>query len=192
MVDPISLVALILSAVSIILWGMKEGIRLPLEFRESEETSRRRETIEKKLGDEVKKELGELQKSLVEKEGIGEKELEDISNLGRHAFFARSASSKMLEDMTFYMSNALTTLAMGLVALVITVFYGLVIIDVLNPNNALMLFLLAGFTMILFIMTYYRVKNHYILRKAFIELSENANLEDCEELVEELRDKKLW
>ena len=47
-------------------------------------------------------------------------------------------------------------------------------------------------TAIPFIMTYNQVKKHYFLREAFARLSENANLEYCKELVDELQDKDLW
>lgn len=187
--------ALVLSLISIVLWGLKEGIGLPLEYRESEATANRRKDIDDKLRAEVKTNMSRVMVILSEHKENEETELEEIEELGRCAFLARWTSSRILEGMTYSMSRALRAFGTGILIVVIVVLYFLYLstsATIVSMENILFAIVFVILTAIPFIITYNHVKKHYILREAFTRLSENANLEYCKELVDELQDKDLW
>jgi uncharacterized membrane protein len=195
LVDPIALLALMLSLISIVLWGLKEAIGLPLEYRESETTANRRKDIDDKLRAEVKTNKSRVMVILSEHKESEEKELEEIEELGHCAFLARWTSSRILEGMTYSMSRALRLFGTGILVAVIVVLYFLylsMIETIMSTESIFFMIVFVILTAIPFIMTYNHVKKHYVLREAFTRLSENANLEYCKELVDELRDKDLW
>jgi uncharacterized protein YjeT (DUF2065 family) len=186
--------ALVLSLISIVLLGLKEGIGLPLEYRESDAAINRRKEIDDSLRAEVKTNMSRVMVILSEHKEKEEKELEEIEELGHCAFLARSTSIRILEGMTDSMSRALRTFGTGILVVVVVVSYFLYLsisATIVSNESIFFAILYAIVTAIPFIMTYNRVKKHYILREAFTRLSENANLEYCKKLVGKLQDKDV-
>jgi hypothetical protein len=193
--DPVlfSLVALVVSISSIAILIMKEGVGLILGYRESPETSRRRREIDSKLRAEVRKEEQKFLLSVTEKEGERdeEKELESLMELGRSAFFARAMCENLLDDITRYMHLALSYLSVGLLVFFFTLYIG-VNTDFSTSNSYVVFIIFVAITFFVFYQTYKQLRNHYLLRERFVRLSENANLEYCRELGEELENEGLW
>jgi hypothetical protein len=128
--------ALVVSIASVAFVIMREGIGLALGYRESEATSRRKREIDSKLRAEVKNELKGFLLLLTKKERNEEKELEAIVELGQSAYYARSISSKLLEDMTRYMSSALAFLSATLLTFFLALYTGLNTPDFSVPNSS--------------------------------------------------------
>jgi predicted membrane chloride channel (bestrophin family) len=102
--DPLAIIALVVSLTSAIFIVLKEGIGLLLGFRESAQTSRTRREIDVKLRNEVKNHEREVMKSItLEKDQ--EKELQTLVDLGQSAYYARSITTRLLEQMTQRMGS---------------------------------------------------------------------------------------
>lgn len=189
MYDPLAIIALVVSIASIAIILLEKGVSLPLGYRESIETTTRKKDIDSKLRDEVRKE--QLLHDSTRKERNEEEELESLVELGRDAFFARSISGNLLNDITRYMNSALSNLLIGLFVFFFTLYIG-VNTDFSTTNSIVVFVIFVIITLSAFYFTYKQLRKHYLLRERFVRLSENANLEYCRELVEELEDEGLW
>lgn len=189
--DPLAIIALVVSIASVAFIIMKEGIGLALGYRESAATSRRKREIDSKLRAEVRVELRKFLVSLTKKERDDEKELESIVELGQSAYFARSISGKLLEDMTQYMSSALGLLAATLASFFATLYIG-ANADFSMSYDFVAFVLLVGLAFFAFYMTTKQLKKHYSLRERFVRLGENPSLGYCRELLEDLKKEGSW
>jgi len=138
----------------------------------------------------VKSELEKFLVSLTKKERDAEKELESIVELGQSAYFARSISGELLEDMTQYMNSALGSLATTLASFFATLYIG-ANADFSMFGNSVAFVALAALTFFAFYMTTKQLKKHYLLRERFVRLGENPSLGYCRELLEDLKNEGL-
>jgi hypothetical protein len=184
--DPLAIIALVVSIASVAFVIMKEGIGLALGYRESESTSRRRREIESKLRAEVRVELKSFLDTVDKGDRNEAKELEAIINLGRHAHHARSMCGNLLENMTYYMSSAMTYLAGTLTVFFLTLYVGLNSPNLSIPENFVPFLAYVMLTLALLYMTVKQLKRHYSLRVRSLRLGENPTLDYCGKLVEEL------
>lgn len=192
--DPIIIAAFIISISSAIFVAIKEGVGLTLEYRESETTSRRKKEIDDTLRKEVKKKLDKFLKEDRSTKADDEEVLEKIEDLGRCAFLARFTTERMLDNMTSYMKVAFKNLAVFLFALFFTLFYYFTMLEgtVIRYDIFLMFCFLVIMTGVFFALVITNLKKHYFIREEFVRLSENPNLDYCDELYDELYGRGLW
>jgi len=187
--DPISILALLISVASAVFVGMREGMKLMVEFRESEVTISRKKEIDQKLQGELNQILEDFNKSKAQK---AEKYLA-IEWLGRYSYLVRTFSEELLDNIS---SRTKSMLRWFIIA--ITSLAGAIIIGILyfptQSDLAIILILSTYFAMIPIIAFYRTFKTLIqikIFRDSFRKLFENPNLKYCHDLYEDLRIKKL-
>jgi uncharacterized membrane protein len=187
--DPLAIIALVISVASAVFVTITKGFDMLLGYRESGETSKRRDEINRKLRDEVKKQEQEVLKTIAS-EKDEEKELETLVDLGQSAFYARSIANRLLEQMTQRMGAALGFVAITLVVFLLTLFQGLNS-DLSNLTATIPFFFFIALGFGTLYVTAKMLQGYYTLRERFLRLCENTTLAYCKELVEELREKSL-
>jgi len=186
----ISALAIIFSAVAVVLTAMKEGIGLALGFRESEET----QTKLKRINDQMKKEIDEETLDFLKKNGNKKSMDEEIKNgiLDVSANMLYDVlGAKLLEEMAntakrFLKRVFITALMLVVIIVYFYVYSSLGLISEATLTFGLIYVLLAS---ILGYLTIIDVRIYYDIRLAFQKLSENPSCEKCEEIVKELKGK---
>lgn len=183
--------ALIVAIASALFVGIKEGLGLTLEYRESETTQKRKKEIDEKLREEIQKKM----KTFMEK-AISDKENEEIFNnieeLGYFSHIARTITDRILDNMHRQLTMALRNLGILLYVLFFTVLFGATL-PIFESIQLLLMVSVLGITSA--VSCNWMIRNlqmHYFLRRKFVELYENPNLDHCEELCDELIEKNLW
>jgi hypothetical protein len=190
--DPLAIIALVVAIASLAFIVLEKGEDLPLRYRESEETLRRKKEIDLKLRAQARSELKKFVQSLMkigDEEANEEEDLDKLVELGQSAYYARSLSERMLEDMTKYMGSALGMLCVTLVAFFVTLYMGVSASNLADVNSFLPFFSLAVLTFFALVMTIRQLQKHYSLREKFVRLGESPNLENCWKIGEELRNE---
>lgn len=187
-----ALIAVVLSIISLLLWGFREGVALPLEYRESENAVQKRKEIDTILRGEVQDKLEAFLKSLETSEKDEKARTEILEDLGWSAYLANWATDTLLEGMTREMSLAIRSLSIGAFGVVATVLYAFFIVDLTRTADIIIVLILAAIDVMPFYLAVNRLRNNYSLRMSFVKLHESPNLEKCEALVDELQKKELW
>jgi len=189
----LSIVAIIVSAASIVFVILEVGLKLGVGFREDATTSARKEKIEAALKGESDAELADISKLIASQKG-NEKDLKErILNLARIEFYG-DFTKNMLDEMKVYSDNFVRGIIVSVFAVFITIaLWVLSFQDVTSVNIVLLFGALAYVVLSMYSLrlTYLSIRRYYDIRYAFVRLSEEPSCDKCQEIDEFLEKKSI-
>jgi hypothetical protein len=187
MVDLLEIVLVIITLFSALFVAITEGLKQTTGYRGSEETRIRKQRIESNLTGDSEKEISHAIES---EEWKDVKQRQDIvQELGHHCFVAETLAKDLLDSSERFLKNTIRNLIIATLLLFVTVFF------IVNFYNSSELFFVGAAYLVMPILFYYSMSQSIIkvayLRREFILLDENSNLDYAIVLWEKLVDKKL-
>lgn len=189
----LSILAIIVSVVSAAYVILEVGIKMGVGYREQETTSTKKDKIDKALADESITELENVTKLIASKEASEEDRKERILNLGRIEYYGDFAED-LLDKMGTYNGNfRRSTIVSGFVVFFTIVLWGYTFQDVTKVNVLLLISSLvySGVTILSLRVSYLSIRKYFLLRDAFVRLSEKPSCDKCEELSDNLEENGI-
>jgi len=190
MYELLSVIALIISIVSLIFVGLKEGISLALGFRESEAVERKRSRIKEALRKELEKEVNDFLNEYRSKEAVDEETMDSIVYLSGR-IESIDLVDDLMEALTYHANRFLKCLSTTVILVCLT---ALTIYFLINNMDTLTTFYTIIFGAATFLQgsgAYSSIRKYYYVREAFQRLSEDPTLDNCEFIGSELEDEGI-
>ncbi len=188
MVDVFNVVLAVVTLLSVVFVGITEGLKQTTGYRGCEETRSRKERIDKKLYEEMNREIA----TSIGGEEWNKKpsiQVKTVGDLGYRAYVAENLSNDILEGTDRFVKKAFRNLLIATVLLFITV---LVITNAtFTTNQDFVLLIYLVLPALVFYNVVKATGNSIRLRTELIKLDEKSTLDYAVDLYEELVDKEL-
>lgn len=193
MVDLIAVTALVVSVLTAVFVAIKQGIGLSIEYRESAETLRRREAIEARLHDQIGVELTAFLQYCASQKQLDIKDIEirkKVIELGTRTRYLNLGTT-LLEEMTRFSKKFLRTIAASLPFIFITIVFATYFWEVDPFLSAFLIILYGSPTVYIVYVAASQLDKYYFARERFVALSENASLDNCQFIIQEMRKRGM-
>jgi hypothetical protein len=187
MVDLLEVVLVTITLFSALFVAITEGLKQTTGYRGSEETRRRKERIDKKLMEDFESEFSHAVESN-EWRDIKERR-EVVQELGHHCFIAQNLTADLLDASERFVRSAIRNLIIATLLLFGTIYLITYFFNTEQTILAAVIYLL--FPALFYYSMIQAIMKSANLRREFITLDENSNLESAVNLWGKLLDKKL-